>query len=104
MALKDIQKEVDKWISQYKIGYYPPLAMITQATEELGELAREINNRHGPRIKKDENDSAEIGEEICDLIFSMVCLANYHNIDLDEFWKKKMKKCYERDGNRWEKK
>ena len=104
MTLKDIQIEVDKWISQYKIGYYPPLAIIAQATEELGELAREINNRHGPRVKKSKDDSAEIGEEILDLIFAMICLANSHNINLDEFWKKKIDKCYGRDGNRWEKK
>lgn len=104
MALKDIQIEVDKWISQYKVGYYPPLAIIAQATEELGELAREINNRYGPRIKKSDKDTAEIGEEIADMIFAMICLANLHNIDLDEAWRKKIDKCYGRDSNRWEKK
>jgi NTP pyrophosphatase (non-canonical NTP hydrolase) len=104
MALNDIQKEVDNWISQYKIGYYPPLAIMAQATEELGELAREINNRHGPRVKKNETDGAEIGEEIADVIFAMICLANYHNLNLEELWEKKMNKCYGRDNNRWEKK
>lgn len=79
------------------------MAIITQATEELGELAREINNRYGPRVKKSPEDSAEIGEEMCDLIFAMVCMANSHNLDLDEYWKKKMDKCYGRDKDRWEK-
>jgi NTP pyrophosphatase (non-canonical NTP hydrolase) len=104
MNFKDLQKQVDDWVQQYKIGYYPPLAIIAQATEELGELAREINNRHGPRIKKSKEDCAEIGEEISDLIFAMICLANSNNIDLDESWKKKMEKCYGRDADRWEKK
>ena len=104
MSLVDLQKQVDEWISQYKIGYYPTLAIITQAMEELGELAREVNNRYGPRIKKFPEDSAEIGDEIADLIFALVCLANSHNINLDESWKKKMEKCYGRDDNRWEKK
>lgn len=104
MSLVDIQKQVDDWVSQYKIGYYPPLANIAQAIEELGELAREINNRHGPRIKKSTENNVEIGDEISDLIFVLVCLANSYNINLDESWKKKMEKCYKRDDNRWEKK
>jgi len=104
MTLKDVQIEVDKWIEQYKIGYYPPLAIIAQAVEELGELSREINNRYGPRVKKSPEDSAEIGEEITDVIFAMICMANSHNINLDETMKKKMDKCYGRDNNRWEKK
>ena len=104
MSLADIQKQVDEWISQYKIGYYQPLAIITQAIEELGELAREINNRYGPRVKKSPEDSAEIGGEIADLIFALVCLANSHNINLDESWKKGMDKRYGRDNTRWEKK
>ena len=104
MSFIDIQKQVDEWVSQYKAGYYPPLAMITQAIEELGELAREINNRYGPRVKKSPEDSAEIGDEIADLIFALVCIANFHNINLDDSWKKKMEKCYGRDDTRWEKK
>lgn len=104
MSLVDIQKQVDEWISQYKVGYYPPLAIITQAIEELGELAREVNNRYGPRVKKSLEDSAEIGDEITDLIFALVCLANSHNINLDESWKKRMNKLCTRDDNRWEKK
>lgn len=104
MAFKDIQKQVDEWINQYKIGYYHPLAIITQAVEELGELAREINNRHGPRVKKSPEDTAEIEEEIADVMFAMICMANSQGIDLDEVWKKKMDKCYGRDKDRWEKK
>lgn len=64
MGLKDIQYDVHKWIDQYKIGYYPPLAIITQAIEELGELAREMNNRFGPRVKKSPEDTANIEQEI----------------------------------------
>lgn len=103
MSLVDIQIQVDKWIGQYKIGYYPPLAIITQATEELGELAREINNRYGPRIKKSPEDTSDIAEEITDVIFAMICMANSQNINLNEAWKKKMDKCYGRDKDRWEK-
>jgi len=104
MGFKEWQIEVDKWIEQYKIGYYPPLAIIVQAAEELGELSREVNNRYGPRVKKSETDTADIGGEICDLIFAMICLANSHNINLDKYFQKKMDTCYGRDDDRWEKK
>jgi len=104
MGLRDIQFEVDKWIEQYKIGYFPPLAIMAQLSEEVGELAREVNNRHGPRVKKSASDTADIGDEICDSIFALVCLANSHNIDLEKHWKNKMDKCYGRDKDRWEKK
>lgn len=104
MTLVDIQKQVDAWIDQYKIGYYSPLAIIAQTTEELGELAREINNRYGPRVKKSPEDTVDIAGEITDVIFAMICLANSHNINLDEAWEKRMEKCYGRDKDRWEKK
>ena len=103
MGLVDVQKSVDEWISQYKIGYYPPLAIIAQASEELGELVREVNNRYGPRVKKSASDTADIAEEITDVMFAMICLANSHNINLDEAWKKKMDKQYGRDKDRFEK-
>lgn len=104
MGLVEIQKKVDEWIEQYKIGYYPPLAIIAQAVEELGELSREINNLYCPRVKKSTTDTSEIEEEITDVIFAMICMANSHNINLDEAWEKKMNKCYGRDKDRWEKK
>ena len=104
MSFEEVQKDVDEWVSQYKIGYFPPLAIIAQSCEELGELSREINNRFGPRIKKSPEDTSDIGEEICDVVFAMICIANSMNINLEEFWKKKMDKCYGRDDNRWEKK
>jgi NTP pyrophosphatase (non-canonical NTP hydrolase) len=104
MPFKEMQKDVDDWVSQYKVEYYPPLAIITQLCEEVGELAREINNRHGPRGKKSPEDTADIGSEIADSMFALICLANSHNIDLDECWRKKLDKCYNRDKDRWEKK
>ena len=102
MTLRDIQKEVHKFVSQFKVGYYPPLAIISQAVEELGELAREINNRYGPRVKKSPQDTSDIEEEIIGVMFALICLANSHNIDLEEAWNKKMNKISERDKNRWE--
>lgn len=72
--------------------------------EEIGELAKEINNRYGPRTKKSPEDTVDISKEIVDMIFNLCCMANSHNIDLNEAWKKKMDKQYGRDHNRFERK
>ncbi len=104
MSLIDLQKDVDSWIEQYKIGYFKPLEIMSALTEELGELATEINNRFGPRTKKSTDDKTEVSEELADIIFNLICMANSQNINLDEAWKKKMDKCYGRDKDRWEKK
>jgi len=58
MPTKDAQYDVHKWVQQFKVEYFKPMEIIAQMMEELGELAREINNRYGPRTKKSQNDTA----------------------------------------------
>jgi|TARA_Y100000310_G_C20648722_1_gene798166 NTP pyrophosphatase (non-canonical NTP hydrolase) len=104
MPFIDAQKDVDEWVTQFKIGYFKPLEIIAALTEELGELSKEINNRYGPRTKKSPEDTAEISEEIADIIFNLICMANSHNIDLDKAWNKKKEKLNIRDKDRFERK
>ncbi len=104
MSLKQNQKDVDKWIGQYKLGYFKPLEILARLTEEVGEVARELNHTFGPKKKKISEASAHLDEELADVIYTVVCLANSQKIDLDRAWKKMMKKLYTRDANRWEKK
>ncbi|MEX0932502.1 MAG: nucleotide pyrophosphohydrolase [Candidatus Pacearchaeota archaeon] len=104
MSLKDVQKDVESWVSQYKLGYFKPLEIMSAITEEVGELAKEINNRFGPRNKKSPEDTNEMSEEIADIIFNLTCMANSNNIDLEKAWKGKMDKCYGRDKDRFDKK
>jgi NTP pyrophosphatase (non-canonical NTP hydrolase) len=104
MALKEIQKEVDEWINQYKIGYWTPHEILARLTEETGELAREINHIYGPKKKKSTEQTKELSDEISDIIFTLACLANSLNLDLDESFKRVIDKCYNRDKNRYEKK
>jgi NTP pyrophosphatase (non-canonical NTP hydrolase) len=75
--LKDIQKAVNEWISQFEEGYWPPLSMLAAVVEETGELAREINDREGYK-KKRTSDGVDLGLEIGDVLFSLVCIANYY--------------------------
>ncbi len=104
MSIKEIQDDVDKWTSQFKIQYWPPLSILAAISEEVGELAREVNDRYGGRVKKSTDQVKELEEEISDIIFNCICLANSHNIDLDKAWEKKMSKVWERDKDRYEKK
>lgn len=104
MGLKANQKEVDRWISQYKLGYFQPLEILARLTEEVGEVARELNHQFGPKKKKASEASAHLDEELADVIYTVVCLANSQKINLDSAWKKVMKKLYTRDKDRWEKK
>ncbi len=104
MSFAPIQKEVDEWISQFEEGYFPPLAMLARLTEEVGELARVVMHHHGGKKPKPGEDAGNLGDEIADAIFVLVCLANSQKIDLDEAFSTMMTKFRERDAERWTRK
>lgn len=104
MPLKKVQKEVEEWVSQFKIPYWEPLSIMARLSEETGELARELNNRYGGRVRKSEANKKDVGNEIADIIFTVTCLANSLDIDLSESFSRVMDKCYGRDKDRYEKK
>ncbi len=104
MGLKEIQDEVDEWVSLLKVGYWKPHEILARLTEETGELAREINHIYGPKKKKSSEEIKELSDEMADVVFTIVCLANSLNINLDDSFKRVMDKCYGRDGDRFEKK
>jgi NTP pyrophosphatase (non-canonical NTP hydrolase) len=104
MNLTGIQKEVDDWVKQYKVGYFRPLEILARLMEETGELAREINHSFGPKKKKVSEKTGDIGGEIADIIFTLTCLANSLGINMGQDFNKMMKKYQTRDKDRWEKK
>lgn len=104
MPFKIIQKQVDDWVQQYKVTYWNPHEITVRLSEEVGELAREVNHRWGPKKKKPTEDLKEVGDEMGDIIFTIICMANSLGIDLNESFSRAMDKCYGRDGNRYEKK
>lgn len=73
-------------------------------SEEVGELAREVNHRWGPKVKKPTEDVKDVGDELEDIIFTVVCMANPLDIDLNEVFSRVMDKAYGRDNNRYERK
>jgi NTP pyrophosphatase (non-canonical NTP hydrolase) len=100
-SIKDLQMEVDAYISQFKEGYFSPLAMLARMTEELGELSREVNHFYGEKPKKKDEDEKTIQEELGDLLFVIICFANSLNINLEEAHDYVMNKFNTRDKNRW---
>ncbi len=103
-TMKQIQQDVDEYIGQFKEGYFSPLAMIARLTEELGELAREVNHYYGEKPKKSTEESKTIEEEAGDLLFVLICLANSLNIDLEKAHEIVMEKFNTRDKDRWTRK
>jgi NTP pyrophosphatase (non-canonical NTP hydrolase) len=102
--MKELQQEVDAYISQFKEGYFSPLALTARMTEELGELAREVNHYYGEKPKKKEEEEKTIEEELGDMLFVMICFANSLNIDLEEAHNRVMGKFNTRDKDRWTRK
>ena len=105
MSLIDYQKEVHKWVSQFKPPYWPPLDMMARLTEETGEVAREINHKYGTKKKKESEDKAEIGNELIDILFTVICIANGQKINLESAWQRMVdEKMNKRDKDRYKKK
>ncbi|MFZ6036582.1 MAG: nucleotide pyrophosphohydrolase [Patescibacteria group bacterium] len=104
MSLHDIQHQTHDWISQYKEGYWPPHEIMAQMTEEMGEIAREVNHAFGMKKKKATEAENSISNELGDLLFNMSCLANSLGIDLDASFAHTMHKVNTRDKDRFAKK
>jgi len=102
-TMRQLQQEVDQYISQFKEGYFEPLAMLARMSEEVGELAREVNHHYGPKPKKPEEAESSIEMELGDILFITICFANSLGIDLTEAFHKVMHKFNTRDANRWTK-
>ena len=103
MSFNDAQQRVDAWISQFEEGYFRPLTNLARLTEEVGELAREINHRYGQKTKKAEEPEGDVGMEMADILFVIICMANREGIDLDDAFERMMRKVETRDDARWTK-
>ena len=103
-SLADNQRRVDRWISQYEEGYFDPLTNLARLAEEVGELAREINHRYGQKTKKTDEPEGDVGMEMADILFVLICMANREGIDLDAAFDRMMAKVERRDAERWTRK
>ena len=99
MNIKDLQIQVDDWINQHGVRYFNELTNMAILTEEVGELARVMSRIYGEQSFK-ENDKNNIGEELADILFVVLCIANKTNTDLNLEFQKKMKLKSIRDKKR----
>lgn len=104
MDLRDVQREVDAYISQFEEGYFPPLVNLARLAEEVGELARELNHRHGKKTRKSDEPDGDLALELGDILFVVIVLANQHGIDLQSAVAQTLEKYRVRDADRWARK
>lgn len=103
-TIKEMQQDVDQFVSQFKVGYFSPLAQLARLTEEVGELAREINHQYGEKQKKSIEKEKAMIAELGDVLFVLTALANSLEIDLTQGFQETMDKLNRRDKDRFERK
>ena len=100
MSIKNCQKTVDNWIKKNGVRYFNELTNLAQLTEEVGEVARIISREYGEQSKKPGDENLNLGEELADVLFVLLCIANQTNINLQDEFDKKLKIKSIRDKNR----
>jgi NTP pyrophosphatase (non-canonical NTP hydrolase) len=100
MELNKVQKKVDDWIKEHGVRYFDELTNMAQLSEEVGEVARIISRRYGEQSEKESDKSKDLGEELADVIFVVLCLANQTGVNLQKAFDKKMQLKSKRDHER----
>ena len=100
ISIKDAQTYVDEWIKTYGVRYFNELTNMAILTEEVGELARIIARTYGEQSFKDEDKNRDIGDEMADVLWVLICLANQMGVDLTSAFEKNIRKKTERDNER----
>ena len=100
MTITDAQQQVDHWIKQYGGRYFNELTNMAILTEEVGEVARIMARRYGEQSEKESDKNKDLGDEIADVLFVLICIANQTGINLEEALKKNLDKKTHRDSER----
>ncbi len=100
MEIKEVQKVVDDWIKEYGVRYFDELTNTAMLMEEVGEVARIMARRYGEQSEKESDKNKDLGDEMADVLFVLVCLANQTGIDLEEAVRKNLEKKTKRDHSR----
>lgn len=100
MTLQEAQKKVDDWINKYGVRYFSELTNMAILSEEVGEVARIISREYGDQSKKKSEEGKELSDELADVLFVIICLANQTGIDLEKALEKNLEKKTQRDADR----
>jgi NTP pyrophosphatase (non-canonical NTP hydrolase) len=100
MTITNAQQEVDNWIKTYGVRYFSELTNMAILTEEVGEVARIISRQYGEQSFKESDKAKELGDEMADVLWVLMCLANQTGVNLEEAFKKNIEKKTQRDSTR----
>ncbi|MEA2042914.1 MAG: nucleotide pyrophosphohydrolase [Bacteroidota bacterium] len=100
MTIAEAQQKTDRWIKSIGVRYFNELTNMAILTEEVGELARIVARKYGEQSFKKSDEDYDLGDEMADILFVLMCLANQTDIDLTEAFKKNLEKKTIRDKNR----
>jgi NTP pyrophosphatase (non-canonical NTP hydrolase) len=100
MTIQEAQATVDQWIKEYGVRYFNELTNMAQLTEEVGEVARIIARRYGEQSEKESDQAKDLGDELADVLFVTICLANQTGVDLEAALQRNLDKKTKRDGKR----
>jgi NTP pyrophosphatase (non-canonical NTP hydrolase) len=100
MTLENAQQQVDEWIKTHGVRYFNELTNMAMLTEEVGEVARIIARRYGEQSEKESDKKKDLGDEMADVLFVLICLANQTGVNLTEALQKNLDKKTNRDKNR----
>ena len=100
LTIKDVQRRVEDWIKTYGVRYFSELTNMAILTEEVGEVARIMARRYGEQSFKASDTKHDLADEMADVLWVLVCLANQTGVDLTEAFERNLKKKTERDNER----
>ena len=100
MTLKEAQETVDQWIKDYGVRYFSELTNTAILMEEVGEVARIMSRKYGDQSFKKSDEAVDLGDEMADVLFVLICLANQTGIDLEEALRRNLDKKTQRDAER----
>ncbi|MEZ4757267.1 MAG: nucleotide pyrophosphohydrolase [Flavobacteriales bacterium] len=99
--LNELRREVDEWIQRVGVRYFSPLTNMAILSEEVGEVARIMARRYGEQNEKDSDKEKDLGQELSDVLFVVLCLANQTGTDLQAAWEERMRHKTDRDKDRF---
>lgn len=100
MTIEQAQQKVDEWIKQYGVRYFSELTNMAILTEEVGEVARIMARRYGDQSEKESDKNKELSDELADVLWVLICLANQTGVDLTKALEKNLEKKTARDNQR----
>ena len=100
MTIKDAQEKVDQWINTTGVRYFSELTNMAILTEEVGEVARIMARKYGDQSFKESEKNADLADELADVLWVLICLANQTGVDLTSAFERNMEKKTKRDGDR----